>query len=53
MCPSCVPALPVLAGALSAGGLIFGLGRPLARLRHQVSRLKKHSFSTKRKEKNI
>jgi len=25
MCPSCVPALPVLAGTLAGGGLRFGL----------------------------
>jgi hypothetical protein len=44
MCPSCIPALPALAGALSGGGLIMGLSGLLARLLHNVSRLKKYSF---------
>ena len=30
MCPSCIPALPMLAGALSGGGFILGLRRLLA-----------------------
>jgi hypothetical protein len=25
MCPSCIPAVPFLAGTVSSGGLIFGL----------------------------
>ena len=44
MCPLCTPALPALAGALSGGGLIMGVSGLLARLLHNVSRLKKYSL---------
>jgi len=33
MCPSCIPALPILVGTASGGGMIFALRTLLARLR--------------------
>ena len=50
MCPSCIPTMPILAGALSGGGLILGLrgllGSVLARIRAP------QRFAVSFKEKN-
>jgi len=47
MCPSCIPALPTLAGALSGGGLIFGLRFLLISLRSNLATAQRVSFRLK------
>ena len=58
MCPSCIPAVPFLAGTVSSGGLIFGLicglRTLLAKLRGRVSlHLKRRNAYEGRKQRNL
>jgi len=49
MCPSCIPALPILAGALSGGGFVLGLRRLVAGFWVQAKTPEKLPISFKEK----
>jgi hypothetical protein len=50
MCPSCFPALPLLAGTVSSGGLIFGLRALLNRLQAKFKNSRIPWFTAKEKQ---
>jgi hypothetical protein len=50
MCPSCIPAMPILAGALCGGGLTLGLRGMLGSLLAKIRAVERLSVPSKEKK---